>query len=119
MREGSGAKPEPFPRTAEKRRSIMERNGEGLPGGSPIRPFIIEGEMTRDPREIRIIDGHYHEKFRVPDGGYITVDGKPYQLHYLDETHFYVKGSGCWHICQFGERVIDMGQDVRKMEAPE
>jgi hypothetical protein len=94
----------------------MEKNSNSLVGGSYIRLFVVEGEMTREPREIRIIDGSYNEKFRVPDGGYITVDGKPYQLHYLDETHFSIKGSGCWHICQFGERVIDRGQDVRKME---
>jgi hypothetical protein len=97
----------------------MEMKSGGLPYGSPVSPFVVEGEMTREPREIRIIDGHYNEKFRIPDGGFISVDGKHYQLHYLDETHFYVKGSGCWHICQFGECVIDRGQDVRKVEAPE
>jgi hypothetical protein len=96
----------------------MERNDDGLPGGRYIRPFVIEGLMTREPREIRIIDGHYNEKFRLPDGGFISVDGKPYQLHYLDETHFAVNAVNgrCWHICEFGERVVDQGREVRKFE---
>lgn len=61
---------------------------------------------------IRIIDGRYNPKFTVPDGGFITVDGKPYRLEYIDETHFLTEG--CYfHICDFGERVIDRGRDVR------
>ena len=68
-----------------------------------------------DTKKIRIIDGHYNLQFLVEDGGYISVDGKPYQLRYLDETHFDIAGR-CYHICQFGELVIDRGQDVRKME---
>lgn len=65
-----------------------------------------------EARTIRIIDGRYNEQFRVADGGYITVDGEPYQLHYCDETHFRI-GSTHYHICQFGERVIDRGRVVR------
>ena len=65
-----------------------------------------------ESKTIRIIDGRYNEKFRVQDGGFITVDGQPYQLRYLDETHFEVCGR-CWHICQFGERVIDRGRNVQ------
>ena len=68
-----------------------------------------------ETKMIRIIDGHYNLQFTVQDGGYISVDGKPYQLRYLDETHFDISGR-CWHICQFGENVIDRGQDVRLME---
>lgn len=67
---------------------------------------------TPETKMIRIIDGQYNEKFRVADGGYINVDGKPYQVHYCDETHFRI-GSTHYHICQFGERVIDRGRDVR------
>lgn len=63
-------------------------------------------------KTIRIIDGQYNEKFRVQDGGFITVDGEPYQLHYCDETHFRI-GSTYYHICQFGERVIDRGRNVQ------
>lgn len=65
-----------------------------------------------DSKTIRIIDWRYSEKFRVADGGFITVDGEPYQVHYIDETHFRI-GSSYYHICQFGERVIDRGRDVR------
>lgn len=68
-----------------------------------------------ETKMIRIIDGRYNEQFRVEDGGHITVDGKPYQVRYLDETHFQVAGR-CFHICEFGERVIDKGQTVLRME---
>ena len=57
---------------------------------------------------------HYNLQFLL-EGGYISVDGKPYHVRYLDETHFDIAGT-CYHICQFGERVIDRGRDVRKME---
>ena len=30
-----------------------------------------------ETKTIRIIDGQYNEQFRIPDGGYSTVDGKP------------------------------------------
>ena len=93
-------------------------NDRNLPGGTYIRPFVIEGVMTREEREIRIVDGSYNEKFRVPDGGHICIDGLVYQVRYIDEAHFAI-GSRYWHICQFGELVVDKGRDVRKLEASE
>jgi hypothetical protein len=93
----------------------MERNGDKLQGGSYIRPFVIEGVMTSEAREVRIIDGSYIEKFRLPDGGHISIDGEIYQVRYVDETHFAI-GSKYWHICQFGELVVDKGHDVQKVE---
>ena len=74
--------------------------------------FCVPEAQAPASRLIRIIDGRYNEQFRVQDGGFITVDGQPYQLRYLDETHFEVCGR-CWHICQFGERVIDRGRNVQ------
>lgn len=76
--------------------------------------FCVPEMQAQAPaiKMIRIIDGQYNEKFCVADGGFITVDGKPYQLRYLDETHFETCGR-CWHICQFGEQVIDRGRDVQ------
>ena len=46
-----------------------------------------------DTKKIRIIDGHYNLQFMVEDGGYISVDGKPYHVRYLDETHFDIAGT--------------------------
>jgi hypothetical protein len=68
-----------------------------------------------ETKQIRIIDGHYNLQFLVEDGGYISSSGKRYQLHYLDATHFSINGS-CYHICEFGERVIDKGVKVEKVE---
>ena len=79
----------------------MELHGNGYV------PFIPPGATT---------DGHYNLQFTVQDGEWITVDGKPYQLEYLDETHFRAKGGGCFHICEFGQRVVDQGGIVAKMD---
>ncbi len=68
----------------------------------------------QESKKIRIIDGHYKDQFTVEDGGWITVDGKPYQVHYIDETHFRINHQ-YFHICQFGETVIDRGSIVEKM----
>jgi hypothetical protein len=68
-----------------------------------------------ETKQIRIIDGHYNLQFLVEDGGYISSSGKLYQLRYLDETHFTVNGA-CYHICEFGERVIDKGVKIEKVE---
>lgn len=83
-------------------------------------PFVPPGAATK-ARLIRIIDGHYNLHFTVQDGGWIIVDGKPYRLHYCDETHFRAEnvetGRGSFfHICQFGETVIDRGCVVAKMD---
>lgn len=82
--------------------------------GNAYPPFLPPGAAT-EARIIRIIDGHYNLQFTVEDGGWITVDGKPYQLHYMDETHFRTNRQ-CFHICQFGERVIDRGCIVAKID---
>jgi hypothetical protein len=66
-------------------------------------------------KTIRIIDGRYNLKFTVQDGGQIRVNGKPYKVHYLDETHFQIGGT-CYHICEFGEKAIDRGAVVEKMD---
>ena len=71
-----------------------------------------------ETRTIRIIDGRYNPQFTVQDGGCITVDGKLYRLRYCDETHFKAenaetgKSAGFFHICQFGEKVVDQGREV-------
>lgn len=67
---------------------------------------------------IRIIDGRYNNLFVVEDGGFILVDGRKYQLRYLDPTHFKVIGGYDYHICEFGERVVDKGAKVEKYIPP-
>jgi hypothetical protein len=92
----------------------MELHGNAYP------PFVPPG-ATKESKTIRIIDGRYNPQFTVLDGEYITVDGKLYRLHYVDETHFKtenVETGRCtfFHICQFGENVIDQGSIVAKVE---
>lgn len=67
---------------------------------------------------IRIIDGRYNDLFEIEDGSFILVDGKKYQLRYLDPTHFKVVGGWSYHICEFGERVVDKGAKVEKYIPP-
>jgi hypothetical protein len=95
--------------------NIIEANINNIPGGRYVRPFVIEGVMTREARIIRIIDGNYNEKFQVEDGGHISIDGSVYQLRYVDETHFSIRDK-YWHCCEFGELVVDKGRDVRKFD---
>jgi hypothetical protein len=76
-----------------------------------------------DAKIIRIIDGRYNLQFTVQDGGHIRdAEGKVWTLHYLDETHFRLVGPSqiygtCYHICEFGEKVIDRGTVVEKVDA--
>lgn len=58
-------------------------------------------------KEIRFIDSHYNELFRIPDGGQITIhypDGHKENrvCQYIDDYHTYINGV-CFHICQFAE----------------
>ena len=89
--------------------------------GNPYPPFAPPG-AAQEAKIIRIINGRYSLQFTVADGGYITADGKLYRLQYIDETHFRAvnaeTGHGTFfHICQFGEKVIDQGIIVEKMDA--
>jgi hypothetical protein len=52
----------------------------------------------------------------VEDGGWLTVDGKPYQVHYLYETHFAIgRYRECFHILQFEELSIERGRIFAKI----
>jgi len=89
--------------------------------GNDRRPFSPP-EATTETRIIRIIDGSYNLQFSIEDGDCISVDGKPYRLHYCDETHFKAenmgtgRSAGFFHICEFGQRVVDRGCVVAKMD---
>jgi len=67
---------------------------------------------------IRIIDGKYNDLFEVEDGGFILVNEKKYQVRYLDPTHFKIVGGWTYHICEFGERILDKGMKVEKYDPP-
>lgn len=67
----------------------------------------LELQMNKAKQEIRFIDSHYRELFRIPDGGSITVTYENGETHtskcrYLDEYHTEIDGR-CYHICQFAE----------------
>ncbi len=66
----------------------------------------MTNEFNPDRKDIRFIDSHYKDLFRIPDGGCI-------QIHYPDETvvkpckfideyHTQI-GNNVFHICQFAE----------------
>ena len=66
----------------------------------------MTNEFNPDGKDIRFIDSHYKDLFRIPDGSYI-------QIHYPDETvvkpckfideyHTQI-GTNVFHICQFAE----------------
>ena len=61
------------------------------------------------PKDIRLINSHYDDLYRIPDGGVIQVDypdGRSFtaRLEYLDDYHFDMGGLGnVFHICQFAE----------------
>ena len=66
----------------------------------------MTNEFNPDGKDIRFIDSHYKDLFRIPDGGCI-------QIHYPDETvvkpckfideyHTQI-GTNVFHICQFAE----------------
>jgi hypothetical protein len=84
--------------------------------GNTYAPFVPPG-ATREARTIRIIDGRYNPIFTIQDGEWLTVDDKAYQVRYIDETHFQIDGQ-YFHICQFGENVVDQGRIVKKMTRP-
>lgn len=66
-------------------------------------------EPESPPHDIRFIDSHYKELFRIPDGGTILVEypnvpKRRYlaQCRYLDDYHTQI-GNQVYHICQFAE----------------
>lgn len=81
-------------------------------------------------KEIRFIDPHYNELFRIPDGGRIVVtrpEGEMYPgvceqwigtCKFLDECHTEINGE-CYHICQFAEIQERIGSTVKPEAVPE
>ena len=64
-------------------------------------------EYNPQGRDIRFIDSHYKDLFRLPDGGSIRItfsDGESAvrKCSYIDEYHTLI-GKNVFHICQFAE----------------
>ena len=75
-----------------------------------------------DNKEIRFIDSHYNELFRIPDGGQImitTPDGGKIRANckYIDEYHTDIDGR-CYHICQWAELNEQNGRTYAPAEPP-
>lgn len=64
-------------------------------------------EYNTQGKDIRFIDSHYKDLFRLPDGGSIRItfsDGESAvrKCSYIDEYHTLI-GNNVFHICQFAE----------------
>lgn len=73
----------------------------------------LDKHIEEANRDIRFIDSHYKELFRIPDGERIIVtdrDGKTesYPCRYIDNYHTEV-GRNLFHICEFAERMEQGG----------
>ena len=69
-----------------------------------------------EPKEIRFIDPHYNERFKIKDGEQILIsypDGEKKALtcKLIDEYHVIV-GHTPYHICQFAECMQNLGATV-------
>ena len=80
---------------------------ENIPQAGIGRRRIWESETL--PKDIRLINSHYDDLYRIPDGGVIQVDypdGRSFtaRVEHLDDYHFDMGGLGnVFHICQFAE----------------
>ena len=75
-----------------------------------------------DKKEIRFIDSHYNELFRIPDGGQIMIttssgDKIRANCKYIDEYHTDIDGR-CYHICQWAELNEQNGRTYAPAEPP-
>ena len=80
---------------------------ENIPQAGIGRRRIWEPETL--PKDIRLINSHYDDLYRIPDGGVVQADypdGRSFtaRLEHLDDYHFDMGGLGnVFHICQFAE----------------
>ena len=80
---------------------------ESVPASGIHKRRIWEPETM--PKDIRLINSHYDDLYRIPDGGVIQVDypdGRSFtaKLEHLDDYHFDMGGLGnVFHICQFAD----------------
>lgn len=75
-----------------------------------------------DKKEIRFIDSHYNELFRIKDGESITVkfsDGSmsDRKCTYIDDYHTKI-GYNVFHICEFAELMERGKSTYRPKDTP-
>ncbi len=75
-----------------------------------------------DKKEIRFINSHYQELFRINDGESIEIRYPKGEIierecFYLDEYHTKI-GQNVYHICDFAERMEKMGAEYRPVKEP-
>ena len=80
---------------------------ENIPQAGIGRRRIWEPETL--PKDIRLINSHYDDLYRIPDGGVVQMtypDGhqRSEKVEYLDDYHMKI-GSSVQHICEFAERM--------------
>ena len=79
--------------------------------------IAVNDEATlNEPKEIRFIDPHYNERFKIKNGEQILIsypDGEKKALtcKFIDEYHVIV-GHTSYHICQFAECMQNLGATV-------
>ena len=85
---------------------------------------MSENIYNPEGKDIRFIDSHYKELFRIPDGGYITItldNGEQLirRCKYHGECHVDVGNSGLYHICEFAEKMERNGNTYEPCPEPE
>ena len=73
---------------------------------SDIHRRSIQEPETLPKNDIRFIDSHYNEQFRIPDGGTVQIEYADLvvsaRCEFHDEYHTCI-GAEMYHICQFAE----------------
>ena len=82
----------------------------------------LDHHLMQAQKGIRFIDSHYNNRFRLPDGGKITItmpNGNKVieSCRYIDEYHVEV-GRSLFHICEFAERMEQNGNTVEPLTPP-
>ena len=82
----------------------------------------LDRHLREAERGVRFIDPHYHELFRMPDGGQVRLtylDGKSVvrTCRYVDDYHAEI-GSNLYHICEFAEMCEQSGIKVDPVTPP-
>ena len=87
----------------------------------------LDDHMARAEKGIRFIDSKYNDLFRIADGDKVKIsfqDGTADErvCRYVDEAHFeFDTGSGPYsgyHICQFAEKMEEIGAKVEPVSEP-
>lgn len=79
----------------------------------------LDGHIEQAKKGIRFITPDYTEKFRIADGEKVRItriDGSSFDevCHYVGDYHFEL-GSGLYHICEFAEKMEQLGNTVEKI----